>query len=80
MCVSQEDYIKKFQFIYQQTKEMTDPVRPFVRCGCGKKLWPHQAYKCLYCGEWYCKQCAEEHFGKTVAQYKADKHNHRRMK
>jgi hypothetical protein len=32
----------------------------------------HNAYKCLYCGQWYCMQCAEEHFGKTITQYREE--------
>jgi len=61
---------QKIAFVGKQTKEMLDPIRGFVRCSCKKKLWPHHAFRCLYCGEWYCKTCAEEHFGKTVEQYR----------
>ena len=25
-----------------------------------------EAYRCLYCGVFYCKECAEEHFGMRV--------------
>ena len=24
------------------------------------------AFRCLYCGQWYCERCAEIHFGKTI--------------
>lgn len=34
-----------------------------VKCGCHKKVKLIYAYRCLYCGIWYCKQCAETHFG-----------------
>lgn len=71
--ISKEDWDKKINFVMKQTKEMLDPIRPFVRCGCLKKLWPQNAFRCLYCGEWYCKECAEKHFGKTVKQYR-DEH------
>jgi hypothetical protein len=30
------------------------------------------AYKCLYCGFWFCLPCAEIHFGKTKEQYAAE--------
>ncbi|TQV85224.1 hypothetical protein FKG94_03270 [Exilibacterium tricleocarpae] len=69
--ISFSDWQKKLVFVAQQTKQAMDKNRPFVRCGCQKKLWMQNAYKCLYCGEWYCKECAEIHFGKTVAEYRA---------
>jgi hypothetical protein len=72
MPISADDWLKKLAFVGKQTKEMMDELRPFVRCGCMKKLRPHEAYKCLYCGEWYCKECAEEHFGKTVEQHRKE--------
>lgn len=34
-----------------------------VKCGCHKKVKLIHAYRCLYCQVWYCKTCAEEHFG-----------------
>lgn len=62
----------KSEFVEKQTAESKDKYRPFVRCGCMRKLWMHEAYKCLYCDEWYCKTCAESHFGKTVEQYRIE--------
>jgi hypothetical protein len=62
----------KIRFVYLQLKQAQDHIRPFVRCGCRKTLGMHNAYKCLYCGQWYCMQCAEEHFGKTIAQYREE--------
>jgi len=67
-----EDWRRKLHVVAKQTKELMDDIRPFVRCGCLRKLWPHQAYKCLYCEEAFCKPCAEIHFGKTVAEYRAE--------
>lgn len=34
-----------------------------VRCCCYKLVNIFNSYRCLYCGVWYCKECAEEHFG-----------------
>ena len=70
--VNTNEWEQKITFVYKQTKEMMDEIRPFVRCCCFKKLKPHQAYKCLFCGEWFCKECAELHFGKTVEQYRKE--------
>lgn len=39
-----------------------------IYCGCGQMRAIELAYRCLYCGEWYCARCAEIHFGKTVQQ------------
>ena len=67
-----ETWPEKLAFVAKQTKEFMDENRSFVRCYCMRKLKPHQAYKCLYCEEAYCKSCAETHFGKTVEQYRIE--------
>jgi len=69
--ISAEDWLSKLTFVAKQTKEFMDKHRPFVRCGCLVKLAPHQAYKCLFCEEAFCKNCAEIHFGQTRAEYRA---------
>lgn len=66
-----ETWAEKQAFVARQTRQMMHPARPFVRCYCQRKVPPHQAYKCLYCGEWYCQPCAEAHFGQTIAHYRA---------
>lgn len=70
--ISASDWAEKVNFVKKQTAQAMDAVRPFVRCGCHKKLQMHHAYRCLYCGEWYCKSCAEVHFGKSVEQYRRE--------
>ena len=66
--------------VYKQTKETVDQeargvtVRlATVTCPCDRKRSLMHMYKCLYCSVWFCKECAEEHFGKTVEQYRAEK-------
>lgn len=34
-----------------------------IRCGCNKLVGWKFMYRCLYCGIWFCKDCAEQHFG-----------------
>jgi hypothetical protein len=34
-------------------------------------LW--KAYRCLYCGFYFCEKCAGEHFGKTRQEYEKEK-------
>ena len=46
----------------------------FLKCaGCGQQRHLTLAYKCLYCGCYFCFGCAEIHFGKTVADYYKEK-------
>jgi hypothetical protein len=61
------------EFIIYQTSLANDKIRPFMRCGCLKKLELTNAYKCLYCKEWFCEECAEKHFGKTIEEYNKQK-------
>ncbi len=42
-------------------------------CGCGQLRHVTKGYRCLYCGEWYCTNCAELHFGQTIQQWVEDK-------
>lgn len=49
---------------FRQAREGRDIV-----CGCGKPIQLLWMYRCFYCGEYYCAQCAPEHFGKTKEEY-----------
>jgi len=69
----QYDKATILDIVYHQVKEVKDPIRPFVRCPCLKKLDLLHAYKCLYCGIWFCEACAEKHFGKTKAEHLKEK-------
>lgn len=40
-----------------------------ITCNCGQLRHLTHAFRCLYCGEWYCSRCAEEHFGQTIQQW-----------
>jgi len=33
-----------------------------VTCPCGWQLRLTRAFKCFYCGLWFCGRCAERHF------------------
>lgn len=72
--------VEKWTALYNQTKETVEQdaagvtVRlATITCGCGWVRGITEMYQCLYCREWFCQFCAENHFGKTVKQYKADK-------
>ena len=57
---------KQLKFIKFQEADNIPLARSQIRCGCYKLVKFIYAYRCLYCGVWYCKQCAEEHFGMKV--------------
>ena len=41
------------------------------RCRCGSQIDPFDtSVKCLYCAEWFCLTCAEDHFGETRQGWK----------
>jgi len=42
-----------------------------VICPCGLIRALVKAYRCLYCGLWFCVVCAEVHFGKTITEHRA---------
>ena len=67
-----DDTAQKAAFVAAQWKQAKGP-QPDVTCGCGLKLPLRFAYRCLYCGQWYCQTCAEQHFGKTREQYNSEK-------
>ena len=61
---------QKLKWMYQQVKlikqQVADEIplqHAKIRCGCLKLVPWQYMYRCLYCGIWYCKECAEEHFG-----------------
>lgn len=42
-------------------------------CGhCANRIPVTFAYRCLYCGVWFCQSCAELHFGETRSGYHAE--------
>jgi len=67
-----EDGLNKLETVKKQTIEIlnNDWV---VTCKCGRRAHIRFFFKCLYCRQYYCYQCAEVHFGQTVGEYKAMK-------
>jgi ferredoxin-thioredoxin reductase catalytic subunit len=39
-----------------------------IVCPCGQRRALELAFRCLYCGIYFCTNCAERHFGETRAQ------------
>jgi hypothetical protein len=56
----------KKERIKAQWKTAFRPNDPEIVCCCGQLRATCVAFRCFYCGEWYCANCAELHF-KTEA-------------
>lgn len=41
----------------------------YIYCPCGQARGLVKAFRCLYCGVWFCQPCAEQHFGQTVKEW-----------
>ena len=79
MSISNKEWVKKLKAVHAQMRETIQQesagitVRmATITCGCGSIRSLVNMYKCLYCNEYYCVSCAQEHFGKTVAQHRAE--------
>ena len=57
-------------FVLRQAAEASTDA--CLTCFCGDEIPLLESYKCLYCDGWFCETCAEEHFGKTVAEYQEE--------
>lgn len=55
--------IEQVKLLHEQEKIATPVMHTKIRCGCRKLIVWWAMYRCLYCGVWYCKDCAEQHFG-----------------
>ena len=63
---------KQLEFIGMQEADKICSSSMKIRCPClALRLWK-EMYRCLYCGVWLCKSCAEEHFGKTIEAYTSE--------
>lgn len=74
---SQADYLfmasgaEKKAHLERQWRSAVDERR--IACECGQVRALELAYRCLYCGAWFCVPCAELHFGMTVQAWKEKK-------
>lgn len=74
------DNLEKATFIQTQIRETVKQeaagitIRSAtITCRCGWERSALLMYKCLYCQEWFCTICAEQHFGKTIKEYHEEK-------
>lgn len=60
-------------FKRQWIEALDVPRYAVITCECGRCRPMLRMFRCLYCGCWFCQECAEAHFGKTREQYAAEK-------
>lgn len=70
--MNESELREKIGFIVEQTRTASKLEKPFIHCECRRDIPLVLSYRCLYCGQWYCRKCAEKHFGKTVQQYRKE--------
>lgn len=58
---------KKAKLLRQQYKDAAE--NGVVICPCGLRRAIVMAFRCLYCGIYFCVNCAERHFGKTRREW-----------
>ena len=76
MCepIKHEDWLKQISQVDSQLRQIRKAEKPLsealIHCACGHYTKFIYLYRCLYCSVWFCKTCAEEHFGQTVEEYR----------
>lgn len=68
---------KKKEFLRQQYHEASNEGS--IHCCCGQIRALTMAYRCLYCGLWFCLPCAEIHFGMTIQDWTVERRKERRQ-
>jgi len=58
---------RQYQELHDQQQGPCATKVIWITCRCGKKITLMHAYRCLYCGIWFCKDCAEDHFAEQEA-------------
>lgn len=76
MCGTKErqEQVKEAQLkeLVEQESKGVGVMMATVTCPCGWRRGLTLTHKCLYCGIYFCVRCAEQHFGKTVEQYRIE--------
>ena len=69
----QHHMARKSTIEFSTIKCMGSNADKSVKKSCGKEVQLYNAYKCLYCGFWFCETCMEKHLGKTKKQYQKER-------
>ena len=57
----------KLQRVARQFRQAIREIK--ITCVCGFTVPLRFAYRCLYCGEYFCVDCAGVHFGASRHEY-----------
>lgn len=64
-----EERIQLLQIVKNQSKELAVLTGMKVTCYCGKRINVyHHAYRCYFCGIYFCRKCAARHFNKVIEE------------
>lgn len=63
--VSLEIMNSQIRIIKKQESDEIPAKFTRIRCVCNNFVIWRYTYRCLYCGIWFCKDCAEKHFGEN---------------
>lgn len=68
--VTAEERAAKRAIVSGQIREIGTSAK--VTCQCGVKIPVIWAYRCWYCGVWFCEKCAREHFNVPEGFFRGD--------
>jgi hypothetical protein len=67
---------QKKQLLREQYAEASNDGS--IHCVCGRIRALTMAFRCLYCGVYFCRSCAEIHFGMTIQDWIVERRKERR--
>ena len=63
MCDKKTSIVnEKFLRVLKQVRESWED-EPIITCRCNRRKHIRYLCKCFHCGEYFCQQCAKQHFG-----------------
>lgn len=66
--LTHEELLEKRVFLRKQISPLIVGACPNVQCRCGIRVPLWMTFRCYYCGEFFCRACAAEHFGKRMSE------------
>lgn len=66
--MTQAEIREKRVFLRCQIGPLILQGTPNVKCRCGQFLPVWMAFRCYYCGEFFCRACAAAHFEKRMSE------------
>jgi hypothetical protein len=63
------DSDEKYTAVLNQIREAKQELPSMITCGCGVRRPIRFMFRCYFCGEFYCQDCAAIHFGQNREDY-----------